>query len=222
MSVRGVFIFKRKPLFSLPLCALSHSDSLVARLRHLWPPSTVWRCFLHLQKAAFFFIYHLKFKRAEMETHALSIRGTPGAVWGTSYRSICTKTACISDVPWKQRRLLITSTNSLRRTWREVENFKSYLFVHVYLLFKISVPILTCCPSLRQHQIYYDTKPFCNTLLPGVFAFSFRWGNICFKKQLFSKVKSCKPHMYISSALSCFWHKVATYFTVPQGKYSQK
>ncbi len=134
------FFFQEEPLFSLPLCALSHSDSVVARLRHLWPPSTVWRCFLHLQKAAFFFIHHLKFKRAEMETHALSIRGTPGAVWGTSYRSICTKTACISDVPWKQRRLLITSTNSLsRRTWREVEHFKSCLFVHVYLLFIMNI-----------------------------------------------------------------------------------
>jgi len=28
-------------------CALLLRDFLVARLRHLWPPSIVWRCFLH-------------------------------------------------------------------------------------------------------------------------------------------------------------------------------
>lgn len=126
----------RSLLFSLSrfLGAHSHSDFLVARLRHLQPPSIVWGCFSRRLQAALVFIHNLKFKRAEMETCALPIRGTPGTVRGTSVRSVCTKPACSSDVPWKQRQLLITSTNShSRRIWREVENFKSHFCVPVYV-----------------------------------------------------------------------------------------
>lgn len=133
-----IYFFSRgSPSLSLSprsLGAHSHSDFLVARLRHLQPPSIVWGCFSRRLQAAFVFIHNLKFKRAEMETCALPIRETPGTVQGTSVRSVCTKPACSSDVPWKQRQLLITSTNShSRRIWREVENFKSHFCVPVYV-----------------------------------------------------------------------------------------
>ena len=107
----------------------------------------------------FFFIYHLKFKRAEMETHALSIRGTPGTVWGgRPTDQFVQRRACVSDVPWKQRWLLITSTNS--HSMRDLNGSGTFRILlvrssDIYRGYRSGF-------GARRRHVYCDVEPFCN------------------------------------------------------------